>query len=57
MTPIFIVGAGWVGAPLSRYLEDMAIASSSTKTTQAGAGAAPCVNGRHEVFDFDSMGP
>jgi nucleoside-diphosphate-sugar epimerase len=54
MASIFIVGAGWVGAPLSEHLEKHGNRVVVTKTTQAGADAIgreriPC-----EVFRFDS---
>ena len=54
MASIFIVGAGWVGAPLSKYLEKHDNQVVVTKTTRAGADAIghkriPC-----EVFSFDS---
>ncbi|CAK1772312.1 NAD(P)H-binding protein [Vibrio crassostreae] len=57
MASIFIVGAGWVGAPLSKHLEKHGNRVVVTKTTQAGAEAIgneriPC-----EVFSFDSSKP
>ncbi|EAQ53286.1 NAD(P)H-binding protein [Vibrio sp. MED222] len=57
MASIFIVGAGWVGAPLSEHLEKHGNQVVVTKTTQAGADAVgnkrvPC-----EVFSFDSSKP
>ena len=57
MASIFIVGAGWVGAPLSEHLEKNGNRVVVTKTTQAGAEAIgneriPC-----EVFSFDSSEP
>ncbi|WP_299686444.1 NAD-dependent epimerase/dehydratase family protein [uncultured Vibrio sp.] len=57
MASIFIVGAGWVGAPLSEHLEKHNNQVVVTKTTQAGADAIgneriPC-----EVFSFDSSEP
>ncbi|MDL5025832.1 NAD(P)H-binding protein [Vibrio sp. TMPB1044] len=57
MASIFIVGAGWVGAPLSEHLEKNGNRVVVTKTTQAGAEATgneriPC-----EVFSFDSSEP
>lgn len=57
MASIFIVGAGWVGAPLSEHLEKHGNQVVVTKTTQAGADAIgneriPC-----EVFSFDATQP
>ncbi|MDP2590680.1 NAD(P)H-binding protein [Vibrio splendidus] len=57
MASIFIVGAGWVGAPLSKHLEKHGNQVVVTKTTRAGADAIgnkriPC-----EVFSFDSSEP
>ncbi|MEC7307585.1 NAD(P)H-binding protein [Vibrio crassostreae] len=57
MASIFIVGAGWVGAPLSEHLEKNGNRVVVTKTTQAGASTIgneriPC-----EVFSFDSSEP
>ncbi|WKY57140.1 NAD(P)H-binding protein [Vibrio sp. SNU_ST1] len=57
MASIFIVGAGWVGAPLSEHLEKHGNQVVVTKTTQAGADAIgneriPC-----EVFSFDAKQP
>lgn len=54
MASIFIVGAGWVGAPLSEHLERHDNRVVVTKRTQAGADTIgneriPC-----EVFSFDS---
>ena len=57
MASIFIVGAGWVGAPLSEHLEKHDNQVVVTKTTQEGADAIgneriPC-----EVFSFDAIQP
>ncbi|MEZ9072019.1 NAD(P)H-binding protein [Vibrio splendidus] len=57
MASIFIVGAGWVGAPLSQHLVKHGNQVVVTKTTQAGADAIgnkriPC-----EVFSFDAVQP
>ncbi|WP_186170847.1 NAD(P)H-binding protein [Vibrio chagasii] len=57
MASIFIVGAGWVGAPLSEHLERHGNRVVVTKTTQVGADTlsskcTPC-----EVFSFDSSNP
>ncbi|MEZ8253367.1 NAD(P)H-binding protein [Vibrio splendidus] len=57
MASIFIVGAGWVGVPLSKHLEKHGNQVVVTKTTRAGADAIgnkriPC-----EVFSFDSSEP
>jgi nucleoside-diphosphate-sugar epimerase len=57
MASIFIVGAGWVGAPLSQHLVKHGNQVVVTKTTQAGADAIgnkriPC-----EVFSFDAIQP
>ncbi|MFA0014653.1 NAD(P)H-binding protein [Vibrio lentus] len=57
MASIFIVGAGWVGAPLSEHLVKHGNRVVVTKTTQAGADAIgneriPC-----EVFSFDAIQP
>ena len=57
MASIFIVGAGWVGVPLSEYLVKHGNQVVVTKTTRAGADAIgnkriPC-----EVFSFDSSEP
>ncbi|WP_286297433.1 NAD(P)H-binding protein [Vibrio apostichopi] len=57
MASIFIVGAGWVGAPLSEHLVKHGNQVVVTKTTQAGADAIgneriPC-----EVFSFDAIQP
>ncbi|PMM65334.1 NAD(P)H-binding protein [Vibrio splendidus] len=57
MASIFIVGAGWVGAPLSEHLVKHGNQVVVTKTTQTGADAIgneriPC-----EVFSFDSIQP
>ncbi|MEZ9533566.1 NAD(P)-dependent oxidoreductase [Vibrio tasmaniensis ZS-17] len=57
MASIFIVGAGWVGAPLSEHLVKHDNQVIVTKTTQEGADAIgneriPC-----EVFSFDAIQP
>ncbi|WGS60119.1 NAD(P)H-binding protein [Vibrio lentus] len=57
MASIFIVGAGWVGAPLSEHLVKHDNQVVVTKTTQEGADAIgneriPC-----EVFSFDAIQP
>ncbi|MEZ9318573.1 NAD(P)H-binding protein [Vibrio lentus] len=57
MASIFIVGAGWVGAPLSEHLVKHDNQVVVTKTTQEGADAIgneriPC-----EVFNFDAIQP
>ncbi|WP_122056010.1 NAD(P)H-binding protein [Vibrio sp. Evd11] len=57
MASIFIVGAGWVGAPLSEHLVKHDNQVVVTKTTQEGADAignerTPC-----EVFSFDAIQP
>ncbi|MCB5358008.1 NAD(P)H-binding protein [Vibrio lentus] len=57
MASIFIVGAGWVGAPLSEHLVTHDNQVVVTKTTQEGADAIgnkriPC-----EVFSFDAIQP
>jgi nucleoside-diphosphate-sugar epimerase len=57
MASIFIVGAGWVGAPLSEHLVKHGNQVVVTKTTQTGADAIgneriPC-----EVFSFDAIQP
>lgn len=57
MASIFIVGAGWVGVPLSEHLVKHGNQVVVTKTTRAGADAIgnkriPC-----EVFSFDSSEP
>ncbi|WP_102363740.1 NAD(P)H-binding protein [Vibrio cyclitrophicus] len=57
MASIFIVGAGWVGVPLSEHLVKHGHRVVVTKTTQSGADAIgneciPC-----EVFSFDAAQP
>ncbi|MEZ9156890.1 NAD(P)H-binding protein [Vibrio lentus] len=57
MASIFIVGAGWVGAPLSEHLVKHDNQVVVTKTTQEGADAIgneriPC-----EIFSFDAIQP
>ncbi|PMH01143.1 NAD(P)H-binding protein [Vibrio lentus] len=57
MASIFIVGAGWVGAPLSEHLVKHDNQVVVTKTNQEGADAIgneriPC-----EVFSFDAIQP
>ncbi|CDU09730.1 putative Nucleoside-diphosphate-sugar epimerase [Vibrio coralliirubri] len=57
MASIFIVGAGWVGAPLSEHLEKHGNRVVVTKTTQAGADAIGSEQIPCEVFSFDSSDP
>lgn len=57
MASIFIVGAGWVGAPLSEHLERHGNRVVVTKTTQAGADTLSSKRIPCEVFSFDSSNP
>ncbi|MCG9553001.1 NAD(P)H-binding protein [Vibrio sp. Isolate31] len=57
MASIFIVGAGWVGAPLSEHLERHGNHVVVTKTTQAGANTISSERIPCEVFRFDSSNP
>ncbi|MCG9692219.1 NAD(P)H-binding protein [Vibrio sp. Isolate22] len=57
MASIFIVGAGWVGAPLSEHLERHGNRVVVTKTTQAGADTIGSERIPCEVFSFDSSNP
>ena len=57
MASIFIVGAGWVGAPLSEHLERHGNRVVVTKTTQAGADTLNSKRIPCEVFSFDSSNP
>ncbi|MFZ3408930.1 NAD(P)H-binding protein [Vibrio chagasii] len=57
MASIFIVGAGWVGAPLSEHLERHGNRVVVTKTTQAGADTLGSKRIPCEVFSFDSSNP
>ncbi|MFV8459694.1 NAD(P)H-binding protein [Vibrio campbellii] len=57
MASIFIVGAGWVGAPLSEHLERHGNRVVVTKTTQAGADTIGSEHIPCEVFSFDSSNP
>ena len=57
MASIFIVGAGWVGAPLSEHLERHSNRVVVTKTTQAGADTISSERIPCEVFSFDSSNP
>ncbi len=54
MASIFIVGAGWLGAPLSEHLERHDNRVVVTKTTQAGADTIGSERIPCEVFSFDS---
>ncbi|MCY9824915.1 NAD(P)H-binding protein [Vibrio chagasii] len=54
MASIFIVGAGWVGKPLSEHLERHGNRVVVTKTTQAGADTLSSKRIPCEVFSFDS---
>lgn len=57
MASIFIVGAGWVGAPLSEHLERHGNRVVVTKTTQAGADTLSSKRIPCEVFSFHSSNP